>query len=235
MRIIRNKIVHKIKAEVSKVEMNDLFTEITSIASRVDRYLGKQLGAGFETEISKYRTCPLDHDLEQKYTQALQEIENMKEQFSFEEVHFYYGNSFQTFVQNVKQKLGRPVKFRMVPSNSLEYSPILFITAINYCKGKTLGNNLQALWTMNSFLQDLDFTDNIYLLSTNRNNLQNKTDLDLDLETAQSLGLIVRPSSSTSTVTQYSQCFWEITSFKRLRNLHIFEAFLVTPMEQQKI
>ncbi|VDI56719.1 Hypothetical predicted protein [Mytilus galloprovincialis] len=78
MRIIRNKIVHKIKAEVSKVEMNDLFTEITSIASRVDRYLGKQLGAGFETEISKYRTCPLDHDLEQKYTQALQEIENMK-------------------------------------------------------------------------------------------------------------------------------------------------------------
>lgn len=78
MRIIRNKIVHKIKAEVSKAEMNDLFTEITSIASRVDKYLGKQPGAGFEIEVSKYRTCPLDHHLEQKYTQALQEIENMK-------------------------------------------------------------------------------------------------------------------------------------------------------------
>ncbi|VDI56465.1 Hypothetical predicted protein [Mytilus galloprovincialis] len=114
MRIIRNKIVHKIKAEVSKVEMNDLFTEITSIASRVDKYLGKQPGAGFEIEVSKYRTCPLDHHLEQKYTQALQEIENMKEQFSFEEVHFYYGNSFQTFVENVKQKLGKPGKKEIV-------------------------------------------------------------------------------------------------------------------------
>lgn len=33
------------------------------------------------------------------------------EQFSFEEVHFYYGNSFQTFVENVKQKLGKPGKY----------------------------------------------------------------------------------------------------------------------------
>lgn len=33
------------------------------------------------------------------------------EQFTFEEVHFYYGNSFQTFVENVKQKLGKPGKY----------------------------------------------------------------------------------------------------------------------------
>lgn len=69
-------------------------------------------------------------------------------------------------------------------------SPILFITAIDWCMRTTLGNEITGIrWTMNSFLEDLDFADDICLLSSNRNNLQNKT--TRPNETAQRIGLTI--------------------------------------------
>ncbi|XP_063405770.1 craniofacial development protein 2-like [Mytilus trossulus] len=66
----------------------------------------------------------------------------------------------------------------------------LVIGAIDWCMRTTLDNEITGIrWTMNSFLEDLDFADDICLLSSNRNNLKNKT-TRLN-ETAQSIGLTI--------------------------------------------
>ena len=55
-------------------------------------------------------------------------------------------------------------------------SPLLFIIAVDWCMRTTFGNkNTGIRWTMNSFLEDLAFADDICLFSCNINNMQSKT------------------------------------------------------------
>ncbi|XP_056009407.1 uncharacterized protein LOC130051481 [Ostrea edulis] len=67
-------------------------------------------------------------------------------------------------------------------------SLLLFITAIDWCMRSTLGNeNTGIRWTLESFLEDLDFADDVCLISSNKQQMQRKT---ARLETtAQYIGL----------------------------------------------
>ena len=69
-------------------------------------------------------------------------------------------------------------------------SPLLFLVVVDWCMRSTLGNgNTGIRWTLNSFLEDLDFADDICLLSSNREHMQQKT---TRLNTmSNQLGLIV--------------------------------------------
>ena len=53
-------------------------------------------------------------------------------------------------------------------------SPFLFIIVIDWCMRTALGNeNTRIRWTLNSFLEDLAFADDICLTSSNKRNMQN--------------------------------------------------------------
>ena len=60
-------------------------------------------------------------------------------------------------------------------------SPMLFLVAIDWVMRRTVGNKRRGIrWTLTSMLEDIDFADDIVLLSSNDNHLQKKTN-DLNL------------------------------------------------------
>ena len=55
-------------------------------------------------------------------------------------------------------------------------SPMLFLIAIDWMKRKTIGNKRRGIrWTLTSLLEDLDFADDVALVSSTRDQLQRKT------------------------------------------------------------
>jgi hypothetical protein len=78
LRIVRNKIVHRIKADINLIEMNENFSNIVNITQRIDTYLRKQSNQGFAREVLDFQTHCMDSEMEQKYYQALKDIEDME-------------------------------------------------------------------------------------------------------------------------------------------------------------
>ena len=55
-------------------------------------------------------------------------------------------------------------------------SPMLFLVAIDWVMRITVGNKRRGIrWTLTSMLEDIDFAEDIALLSSNANHLQKKT------------------------------------------------------------
>ena len=78
IRMARNVLVHKIKAEISEEDMEDFFTKFLDVAKRVDQYLDKPPASGYEQTIKNYRTITLDEEMAEGYIQALQKIESLE-------------------------------------------------------------------------------------------------------------------------------------------------------------
>ena len=78
LRFARNKIVHRIKADINLIEMNDYFSNIVNITQRIDTHLGKLPDQGFTREVLNFKTHCMDSEMEQKYYQALKDIEDIK-------------------------------------------------------------------------------------------------------------------------------------------------------------
>ena len=81
-------------------------------------------------------------------------------------------------------------------------SPMLFLVAIDWIMRKTVGNKRRGIrWTLTSLLEDLDFADDVALVSSTRDQLQRKTS-DLSLA-ANQLGLnISRKKTKTMQLTE---------------------------------
>jgi hypothetical protein len=77
LRTMRNKIVHRIKADIDLIEMNDYFSNIVNITERIDTYLGKLPDQGFARKVLNFQTLCMDSEMEQKYYQALKDIEDI--------------------------------------------------------------------------------------------------------------------------------------------------------------
>ena len=78
LRFARNKIVHRIKADIDSIEMSDYFSNIVKITQRIDKNLGKLPDQGFAREVLNFQTHCMDFEMEQKYYQALKDIEEIK-------------------------------------------------------------------------------------------------------------------------------------------------------------
>jgi hypothetical protein len=78
LRFVRNKIVHRINADIDLKEMNNYFSYILSITQRIDTYLCKQSDQGFAREVLNFQTYCMDSEMEQKYYKALKDIEDME-------------------------------------------------------------------------------------------------------------------------------------------------------------
>ena len=81
-------------------------------------------------------------------------------------------------------------------------SPMLFLVAIDWIIRKAIGTKRRGIrWTLTSLLEDLDFADDIALVSSTRDQLQRKTS-DL-LLAANQLGLnISRKKTKTMQLTE---------------------------------
>ena len=78
LRFIRNEIVHQLKADIDLTEMNNYFSNIVRITRRIDTYLCKKPDQGFAREVLNFQTHCMDFEMEQKYYQALKDIEEIK-------------------------------------------------------------------------------------------------------------------------------------------------------------
>ena len=78
LRFARNKIVHRIKADINSIEMSDYFSNFVNITQRIDTNLGKLPDQGFAREVLNFEIHCMDFEMEQKYYQALKDIEEMK-------------------------------------------------------------------------------------------------------------------------------------------------------------
>ena len=78
LRFVRNGIVHRINADIDLKEMSDYFSNIVNITQRIDTNLGKLTDQGFAREVLNFQTHCMDSEMEQKYYQALKDIEDIK-------------------------------------------------------------------------------------------------------------------------------------------------------------
>ena len=74
-------------------------------------------------------------------------------------------------------------------------SPFLFLLAIGWIMKTLVDNNKQGIqWNMGKHLKDLDFADNLALLSHTKEQMQQKTDKFVD--TAACLGIKIHPGKT---------------------------------------
>ena len=110
-------------------------------------------------------------------------------------------NSFSCSVIH-KKKLTDWFSVRSGVRQGCVLSPMLFLEAIDWIMRKTVGNKRRGIrWTLTSLLEDLDFADDVALVSYTRDQLQRKTS-DLSLA-ANQLGLnISRKKTRTMQLTE---------------------------------
>ena len=78
LRFVRNKIVHRIKADIDLIEMNDYFSNIVNITQRIDTHLGKLPDQGFARKVLNFQTHCMDSEMAQTYYKTLKDIEDIK-------------------------------------------------------------------------------------------------------------------------------------------------------------
>ena len=112
----------------------------------------------------------------------------------------FYNNFSCSFIH--KKKLKDWFSVRSGVRQGCVLSPMLFLVAIDWIMRKTVGNKRRGIrWTLTSLLEDLDFADDVALVSSTRDQLQRKTS-DLSLA-ANQLGLnISRKKTKTMQLTE---------------------------------
>ena len=78
LRFVRNKIVHRTKADIDLIEMNDYFSDIVNITQRIDTNLGKLPDQGFARKVLNFQTVCMDSEMAQIYHQTLKDSEDIR-------------------------------------------------------------------------------------------------------------------------------------------------------------
>ena len=78
LRFIRNEMVHHVNADIDLTKMINYFSNIVCITQRIDTNLCKPPDQGFTTQVRNVQYCSMDPEMEQKYYQALKDIEDIK-------------------------------------------------------------------------------------------------------------------------------------------------------------
>lgn len=117
IRLNRNDFVHRTDCEVTDTEFNAFFDAFIELGRRIDVYLGKSSDEGFEKDITYFKTCPMDEDLQGKYIEALEKIVCLQEKAKFRinenEVHVYFGTAIEELIkdrENITDSTTTPVR-----------------------------------------------------------------------------------------------------------------------------
>ncbi|CAC5399767.1 GTPase IMAP family member 4,GTPase IMAP family member 7 [Mytilus coruscus] len=99
--ILRNKLAHQCKAEIEEAKFEYYFVQICSISRRID----DTFGTSFAQLTVERKTEYMDIITQQNYHRALRELENIKLRHINEPVKFYWGDTFETNLRNIRSML----------------------------------------------------------------------------------------------------------------------------------
>ncbi|XP_052083006.1 uncharacterized protein LOC127720461 isoform X2 [Mytilus californianus] len=110
IRYFRNKIAHMCSTNIEKVEFDNYFNQFLDIGRRMDKITIRRFGenfqnTNFESEIIGHKTCNMDIQMQIKYKNALKELENIKLRFEKKPIKFFWGESFQRSLMNLRSLL----------------------------------------------------------------------------------------------------------------------------------
>ncbi|XP_063431289.1 uncharacterized protein LOC134713952 [Mytilus trossulus] len=110
IRYFRNKLAHMCSTNIGKVEFDDYFNQFIDIGRRMDRIQARRFGQNFqdttfESDIIGHKTCNMDTQMQIKYMNALKELENIKLRYEKRPIKFFWGDSFQRSLVNLRSLL----------------------------------------------------------------------------------------------------------------------------------
>ncbi|XP_076103272.1 uncharacterized protein LOC143072293 isoform X2 [Mytilus galloprovincialis] len=102
IRYFRNKIAHMCSTNIGKVEFDNYFNQFLDIGRRMDKNFQN---TNFESDIIVHKTCNMDTQMQIKYMNLLKELENIKLRYEKKPIKFFWGDSFQRSLENLRSLL----------------------------------------------------------------------------------------------------------------------------------
>ncbi|CAC5403135.1 unnamed protein product [Mytilus coruscus] len=103
IRYLRNNFAHRSNISTTQSEVDDTFSTFKDICRRMDVYFSNDRASGYENDVSRKETTPMDNQLRQKYQRSLQELEHIKLRFIEPPVKFYWGEAVEISLKNLRQ------------------------------------------------------------------------------------------------------------------------------------
>ncbi|CAC5390121.1 unnamed protein product [Mytilus coruscus] len=103
IRFLRNNFAHRSNINTTQPEFDDTFATFKDICSRMDVYFSHDSLSGYENDVKRIETTPMDYQLIQSYQRSLQELENIKLRFIKSPVKFYWGENVVSTLKNLRQ------------------------------------------------------------------------------------------------------------------------------------
>ncbi|XP_052081918.1 uncharacterized protein LOC127719719 [Mytilus californianus] len=103
IRDYRNQLAHRCDTNIDKNVFDDYFDKFRDIGQRMDLYFYQR--TDYERRIIRHRTCMMDTEMQAKYENAMKEIENIKMRFEKMPIKFYWGESFDRCLKNLRSML----------------------------------------------------------------------------------------------------------------------------------
>ncbi|XP_071122060.1 uncharacterized protein [Mytilus edulis] len=103
IRFLRNDFAHRSNINTTQSEFDDTFSTFKDICRRMDVYFKNDRASGYENDVSRKETTPMDNQWRQNYQKSLQELENIKLRFVKTPVNFYWGEAVETSLKNLRQ------------------------------------------------------------------------------------------------------------------------------------
>lgn len=110
MRCLRNEIVHRPNISITQTEFDDNFSKFLSISKRIDALLNRNGPNVFEVKLAEIKNCTLDESKQHELETALKEIEQIKARFICLNIIVHWGNSFDSFLKEIRQKIKKQDK-----------------------------------------------------------------------------------------------------------------------------
>ncbi|XP_063418377.1 uncharacterized protein LOC134701166 [Mytilus trossulus] len=103
IRRYRNHLAHRCNTNIGKDEFDDYFDKFRDIGYRMDlNFFNK---TNYERLIKLHKTCSMDKQMQTKYMTALKQLENIKLQFENKPIKFFWGESFNQSLMNLRSIL----------------------------------------------------------------------------------------------------------------------------------
>ncbi|VDI17289.1 Hypothetical predicted protein [Mytilus galloprovincialis] len=103
IRRYRNHLAHRCNTNIGTDEFDDYFDKFRDIGYRMDlNFFNK---TNYERLIKLHKTCSMDKQMQTKYMNALKQLENIKLQFENKPIKFFWGESFNQSLMNLRSIL----------------------------------------------------------------------------------------------------------------------------------
>ncbi|XP_052072193.1 uncharacterized protein LOC127710404 [Mytilus californianus] len=103
IRHFRNQLAHRCSSNITEEEFDNYFDQFRDICKRMDLYFFQN--TNYEYKIIGHKTCRIDTQMQTQYNNTLNELENLKLRFERHPIKFFWGNSFDRCLVNLRSML----------------------------------------------------------------------------------------------------------------------------------